>query len=38
MAKYNGVGSVDAADSFSCLPAPRGVRDGDGPVAIKPIG
>jgi feruloyl esterase len=37
MAKYNGVGSADKADSFSCRPAVRGVRDGDGPVTMKPI-
>ncbi len=38
IAKYNGTGSPDAADSFSCRPAPRGVRDGDGPFKMQPIG
>jgi hypothetical protein len=38
MAKYNGSGSADTADNFSCRPAARGVRDGDGPVNMKPIG
>jgi feruloyl esterase len=37
MAKYQGAGSADAAESFSCRPAARGVRDGDGPVTLKPI-
>jgi feruloyl esterase len=36
MARYNGSGAADAAESFSCKPAPRGVRDGDGPVTLKP--
>ncbi len=36
MAKYDGTGSADAADSFTCQAAARGVRDGDGPVKIKP--
>jgi feruloyl esterase len=38
IAKYNGTGPPDAADSFSCHPAARGVRDGDGPVKMQPIG
>jgi feruloyl esterase len=37
IAKYKGVGSVDTADNFSCRPAARGVRDGDGPVRMKPM-
>jgi hypothetical protein len=36
IARYGGTGSPDAADSFSCKPAPRGVRDGDGPYKMKP--
>jgi feruloyl esterase len=37
MARYNGAGAADAAASFSCKSAPRGVREGDGPVVLKPI-
>lgn len=37
MAKYKGTGSVDKADNFSCRPAARGVRDGDGPVKMQPM-
>jgi feruloyl esterase len=37
MAHYNGAGDADAAGSFSCKPAPRGVRDGDGPLKLKTI-
>ena len=37
MARYDGAGSADAAGSFSCKVAPRGVRDGDGPVKLKPV-
>jgi feruloyl esterase len=36
MARYTGAGSADAADSFTCRPAGRGVRNGDGPVVLKP--
>ncbi len=36
MARYNGSGAADAAGSFSCKPAPRGVRDGNGLVTLKP--
>jgi feruloyl esterase len=38
IAKYDGVGPADAATSFSCRAAPRGVRDGDGPITIKSTG
>jgi feruloyl esterase len=37
LAHYKGSGAADAADSFSCKPAPRGVRDGNGPVKMKTI-
>jgi feruloyl esterase len=36
IARYDGKGSADAAESFSCRPAPRGVREGDGPYTMKP--
>jgi feruloyl esterase len=35
MARYNGSGAADAAESFSCKPAPRGAREGNGPVELK---
>jgi feruloyl esterase len=37
IARYTGSGSADAPESFSCKPAPRGVRDGNGPVKMKAI-
>jgi feruloyl esterase len=38
MAKYKGTGSADSAENFSCGPAARGVRDGDGPLKMSSSG